>query len=406
MASTDKIIWSAKKVRLGDLIPWERNPRRINDAQAARLQESFDEFGQIETVAVGPSSEVYNGHQRLKVLMAKMGPDFEIDARISSRPLTEKEREKLTIYLHSGTIGEFDYEMLAEEFELPELEAWGFSDEDILKVKDLLNDPKDSGGAPGDAEPKLDLAEELRESWGTEEGQLWELGRHRLLCGDCTLTADVARVLAGTKPQLMVTDPPYGVEYDPTWRADAGVNKNQKKMRKVKNDNRADWYEAWALFPGDVVYVYHAGVMTPIVQASIERCGFETRAQIIWAKDRMALSRGDYHWHHEPIIYAVRKGARSHRTDDRTQTTLWTIAARDDAGLGHGTQKPLECMARPIRNHTLKEVYDPFAGSGTTIIACEQLSRTCYAMDLDPACIAVTLERFLDATGILPILVK
>jgi len=266
----DGIVWTAQKIRLGDLTPWERNPRRISVEAGRRLRESFKEFGQVETIAIGPTGEVYNGHQRLKELIHEFGGDFEVDARVSSRVLTEKEREKLTIYLHKGAAGDWDYEMLAGQFDLGE----------------------------------------LRESWGTEEGQLWELGRHRLLCGDCTLAADVARVLAGTKPQLMVTDPPYGVEYDPTWRADAGVNKNQKKMRKVKNDDRADWYEAWALFPGDVVYVYHAGIMTPIVQASIERCGFETRAQIIWAKDRMALSRGDYHWHHEPIIYAVRKGVR------------------------------------------------------------------------------------------------
>jgi DNA modification methylase len=196
---------------------------------------------------------------------------------------------------------------------------------------------------------------------------------------------------------MMVTDPPYGVEYAPTWRADAGVNKNQGKMGVVKNDDVADWSPAWKLFEGDVGYVYHAGRMASTVQASLECSGFVTRAQIIWAKDRMALSRGDYHWQHEPIWYVVRDGKPAHRTDDRTQTTLWTIPARDDAGHGHGTQKPLECMARPIRNHTFSVVYDPFLGSGTTMVACENLKRKCRGIEISPDYCSVILQRMADA---------
>jgi hypothetical protein len=119
----------------------------------------------------------------------------------------------------------------------------------------------------------------------------------------------VERVLAGASPVLMTTDPPYGVEYDPGWRALAGVNNNRGKLGKVHNDDRADWREAWALFPGDVMYVWHAGRHAAIVQRSIEACGFEIRNQIVWAKDRFALSRGNYHWQHEPCWYAVSTSA-------------------------------------------------------------------------------------------------
>jgi len=251
-----------------------------------------------------------------------------------------------------------------------------------------------------DAEPHIDRAAELQKEWGVKTGDLWLIGDHRLLCGDSTSAADVGRLLGGAVPVLMVTDPPYGVEYDPAWRAEAGVNKNKGKMGKVSNDDIADWSPAWRLFSGDVAYVWHApGPLQAIVLASLECSGFKARSHIIWAKDRLVLSRGDYHWQHEPCWYAVRDGRTGHRTDDRKQTTLWEIPARDDSGHGHGTQKPIECMARPMRNHNAPEVYDPFCGSGTSIIAAENLGRKCYGMEISPGYVAVILQRYLDATG-------
>ena len=232
-----------------------------------------------------------------------------------------------------------------------------------------------------------------------QRGDLYALGEHRLLCGDSTNADDVARVLARAQPLLMVTDPPYGVEYDPSWRARAGVNRNTEKLGAVTNDDRADWTDAWRLFPGDVVYVWHGGLKASVVQSSLEQAGFIARAQIIWAKDRLALSRGDYHWQHEPCWYAVREGATGHRTDDRTQSTLWTIPARDDVGHGHGTQKPVECMRRPMQNHTPSDVYDPFAGSGTTLIAAEQLGRQCVAIEIEPCYVQIAIDRWEAFTG-------
>jgi DNA modification methylase len=230
-------------------------------------------------------------------------------------------------------------------------------------------------------------------------GDVFALGPHRLLCGDSTEPGTVTRLLDGVRPELMVTDPPYGVSYDPAWRAAAGVNHNTKKLGRVANDDRADWTEAWRLFPGDVAYIWHAGLKASIVQASLEQAGFVMRAQIVWAKDRLALSRGDYHWQHEPCWYAVRDGGAAHRTNDRTQTTLWTIPSRDDAGHGHGTQKPVECMARAIRNHAGAEVYEPFAGSGTTLVACEQHGRRCFAIELEPGYVQIAIDRWEAFTG-------
>lgn len=233
-----------------------------------------------------------------------------------------------------------------------------------------------------------------------QRGDLFALGAHRVLSGDSTDAADVAYVLDGVQPVLMVTDPPYGVEYDPAWRARAGVNRNTHKLGRVTNDDRADWTEAWRLFPGDVAYVWHGGLKAGLVQTSLEQAGFAVRAQIVWAKDRLALSRGDYHWQHEPCWYAVREGAGGHRTDDRTHSTLWEIPAREDDGHGHGTQKPVECMRRPMQNHVATDVYDPFAGSETTVIAAEQLRRRCFAIEIEPRYVQLMLDRWAAFTGL------
>jgi DNA modification methylase len=233
----------------------------------------------------------------------------------------------------------------------------------------------------------------------TAAGDLYLLGPHRLLCGDATQQQAVTRVLADLRPMLMVTDPPYGVGYDPEWRKLAGVN-NSNRMGKVSNDHRSDWREAWDLFPGDVVYVWHGALHASIVAESLEACGFRIRNQIIWAKASFVFGRGDYHWQHEPCWYAVR--GNGHWNGDRTQSTLWQIENRNqDAETIHSTQKPVECMRRPITNNSKpgQAIYDPFAGSGTTIIACEKESRIALAIELDAAYVDVAIIRWQNFTG-------
>jgi DNA modification methylase len=235
----------------------------------------------------------------------------------------------------------------------------------------------------------------------SQPGDLWLLGKHWLLCGDATVATDVEQLLGDVKPLLMVTDPPYGVEYDPGWRNEAGAAAT-KRTGKVLNDDRADWREAWALFPGDVAYVWHGALHATTVADSLEASGFNIRSQIIWAKDRLVLSRGDYHWQHEPCLYAVKKTGKGHWAGDRKQTTLWQIANKDqDAETVHGTQKPVECMRRPILNNSSpgQAVYEPFMGSGTTLIAAETTGRVCYGIELNPAYVDVAVERWQQFTG-------
>ena len=230
----------------------------------------------------------------------------------------------------------------------------------------------------------------------SKPGDVWILGTHRLACGDCTDPAIVAQCSDGVRPHLMVTDPPYGVEYDPAWRNDAGVNKQRRDA--VANDDRADWSEAWVLFPGSVAYVWHAGKHASTVQQSLEHADFEIRSQIIWAKNRFALSRGRYHWQHEPCWYAVK--GETNWAGDRSQSTLWSINV-EILDTNHGTQKPVECMRRPILNNSSPghAVYEPFSGSGTTIIASEQTGRACHAIELSPAYVDLAVKRWQDYTG-------
>jgi DNA modification methylase len=179
-----------------------------------------------------------------------------------------------------------------------------------LELGDLLADRTQGLTDPDDVP-------EAPEHPVSRTGDLWLRGQHRLLCGDSTVAIDVERALGGVEPHLMVTDPPYGVNYDPAWRNEAGRSVNGQTVRlssgkaarplgaravgKVENDDRADWSEAWVLFPGTVVYVWHAGIKAGIVQASLEACGFDTRAQIVWAKNNFAIGRGHYHCKHELV---------------------------------------------------------------------------------------------------------
>ena len=372
--------------------PYANNPRQNDDAVEA-VAESIRRFGFRQPIVVDADGVIVAGHTRFRAAQ-RLGL-ATVPVHVATDLTPDEVRAYRLADNKTAELASWDDAMLS--IELDALRGagidWtllGFDEEELAK---LLAPAGTEGLTDPDAVPEKP-ADPI-----TKPGDLWLLGKHRLLCGDSTSATDVARLLDGAVPALMVTDPPYGVEYDPEWRMDAGLTGNTARMGKVMNDDRADWTEAWKLFPGDVAYVYHAGVFASTVQQSLERAGFAIRAQIIWAKDRLALSRGDYHWQHEPCWYAVREGGKGHRTDDRTQTTLWSIPARDDAGHGHGTQKPVECMERPVRNHLADLVYEPFAGSGTTVIACERTGRTCMAMELDPGYCDVVVRRWEDFTG-------
>jgi DNA modification methylase len=270
-----------------------------------------------------------------------------------------------------------------------DLSMLGFTEHELAKAL------QSSGGCLTDENAIPEAGEEAVSA----AGDIWCLGQHRLLCGDCTDPQSVSRALGQHKPKLMVTDPPYGVNYDPEWRNLRAIS-NSARTGKVRNDERADWAAAWALFPGNIAYVWHAALQTPTFAESLEREGFSIRAQIIWAKERLVIGRGDYHWQHEPCWYAVR--SKGNWTGDRKQTTLWTIpSGGQDTDTVHGTQKPVECMRRPMLNNSKAgdAVYEPFLGSGTTLIAAESVGRVCLAIEIDPLYVDVAVRRWQAFTG-------
>jgi DNA modification methylase len=388
--------WPADRVErwpIERLVPYARNARTHSPAQVDQIAASIREWGWTNPVLVAEDGTIIAGHGR--VLGARKLRIPEVPVMVAAG-WTDAQKRAYAIADNKLTLnGGWDDELLG--LELGELEVLGF-DLGLIGFSEAERAALAAGGTEGLTDP--DDVPPLPIEPVARVGDIWILGQHRLVCGDSTSAGDVAAVLAGVQPHLMVTDPPYGVSYDPAWRKRAGVNLNARKLGKVANDDRADWREAWALFPGSVAYVWHAGRHTSEVQQSLEVAGFDMRAQIIWAKDRFALSRGHYHWQHEPCWYAVR-GAGSNWIGDRKQSTLWTINAREDDGHGHGTQKPVECMRRPIENNSSpgQAIYEPFSGSGTTIIAGEMTGRSCLAIEIDPAYVDVAVLRWQAFTG-------
>ncbi len=383
------------RVPIGSLRTDPANARLHGDSNVDAIAGSLARFGQAEPLVVQRgTSRVIAGNGRL-VAMKKLG---WTECDVVELDLDELTATALGIALNrTAELAEWDSPVLAKLLdELRSEDALagvGFSDAEIDQLlAELAADlPPQELEDPGPGEPPEQPVSRMED--------LWLLGDHRLLCGDSTKPADVTRLLAGERPLLMVSDPPYGVEYDPDWRNQAGVSQTAR-TGKVLNDDRADWTDAWRLFPGDVAYVWHAGRSCGQVAANLYQADFEVRAQIIWAKSRFALSRGNYHWQHEPCWYAVRRGATAHWVGDRTQSTVWEIGTTDDGQwTPHGTQKPLECMERPMRNHDAPSVYEPFSGSGTSLIAAERLRRRCFAMELDPGYVDVALRRWEQATG-------
>ncbi|AZQ67638.1 site-specific DNA-methyltransferase [Silicimonas algicola] len=373
------------------LIPYARNARTHSEAQVALIAGSIREFGFNNPVLVDGENGIIAGHGRVlaaRKLGLKQVPVIEL-THLS-------EAEKRAYVLADNRLAEqagWDRELLA--LELGDLGDLGIDLGDLgfdgAELDALL-----IHGAP---DPREEATPEVPAVPVSRPGDLWVLGRHRLICGDATDRTTVERLLGGVQPHLLVSDPPYGVEYDPDWRNRAGASET-KRTGKVLNDHRADWREAWALFPGEVAYVWHGALHASTVADSLLACDFEIRSQIIWAKERHVLSRGHYHWQHEPCWYAVR--GKGHWSGDRTQSTLWTIPSRDqDAATIHGTPKPVECMRRPMLNNSSpgQAVYEPFSGSGTSLIAAETCGRACYAVELDPGYVDVAVKRWQAFTG-------
>lgn len=389
------------------LKPLQGNLKLLTEDNYKKLKKSFTEKGLFVPMFVwqrGKEFLLLDGHGRER-LFEKEKPTFVVNGKettevpcvvVHAKDLKDAKEKLLLITSQFQTMTQegldefsFDLDDLWKKDTL-NFDALNFNMDARPDLKDGLTDPDEAPEPPKVPKSRL--------------GNLYELGPHRLLCGDSTVEASVQRLLGAVKPNLMVTDPPYGVNYDPNWRNEAdrknGKPYGARAVGKVQNDERADWGGAWALFPGNIAYVWHGALHAALVAESLIKQEFNIRAQIIWAKSRFVISRGDYHWQHEPCWYAVRKSGKGQWEGDRSQSTLWPIT-HSKSETGHGTQKPVECMRKPIENNSSEgqAVYDPFGGSGTTMIAAEQTGRACFMMELDPVYIDVIIERWQNFTG-------
>jgi DNA modification methylase len=380
-------------------VPYARNARKLSPQAIDKVAASLREFGFRQPIVVDRVGTIIAGHTRLQAAHKLGLATVPVHVADNLSPAQVRAYRLMDNRCHEES--QWDLELLGPEIsELRDLcfdlDLTGFNGRELDSL--LLGD---------DAESSEDAAPDLPENPTTAPGDLWLCGPHRVLCADSCQENAVSRLCGPTRPNLMATDPPYGVSYDPSWRVEVDGG-GRHALGKVANDDQVDWTAALKLFTGDVVYVWHAGVHAAEVAASLHSIDFQIRAQIIWSKQHFVFGRGNYHWGHEPCWYAVRKGKRSNWRGDRTQSTVWEVknlnphgGNKDEKQTGHGTQKPVELMRRPILNHTERGdvIYDPFLGSGSTVIAAAQTERVCYGLDIDPKYVDVIVLRWQSQTG-------
>jgi len=404
-AEASSVRWPAERIErwpIERLIPYANNPRLHSEADVDKIAASIRRWGWTNPALVDENGTLIAGHGRVAAAVKLKLTSIPV---IVARGWSEDEKQAYRLADNElAARASWDFDLLHNE--LNDLRSSGFDLDLIGFEPDRLEEILAGLGSSGLTDP--DSVPEVPDQPVTRPGDVWQLGDHRVGCGDSTSAADVALVLAGSEAHLMVTDPPYGVAYDPSWRAHRGRRAGKLAQGKVVNDDRADWRQAYALFPGDAAYVWHGAMHGDVVAAGLAACGFQLRAQIVWAKQHFTLSRGDYHWKHECCWYAVREGKTSHWTGDRTQTTVWEFPNNNPFGSpqreeswGHGTQKPVEAMRRPIVNNSRpgELVYDPFLGSGTSLIAAEMTGRRCCGLEICPAYVDVIVRRWQAFTG-------
>ncbi|MBO4394637.1 MAG: site-specific DNA-methyltransferase [Spirochaetales bacterium] len=379
---------------IGTLIPYARNSRTHTEAQIAQVAASIKEFGFLNPVIIAEDNTILAGHARV-LAARKLGLD-KVPC-IKAESLTEAQKRAYIIADNKLSLNAgWDEELLSVEIsdlknEAFDLSLLGFDDNELEK---LLRADVDSGVQDDD----FDVDAELEKPTFTKAGDLWTIGRHRLLCGDSTLKESLERLMEGKKSNLVVTDPPYNVNYE----GNAG---------KIKNDNMAnDAFYTFLLaafnrlhenMAGDAsIYVFHSDTEGLNFRRSFDEAGFYLSGCCIWKKPSLVLGRSPYQWQHEPCLFGWLKEGKHQWYADRKQTTIWEFEKPKKNDV-HPTMKPVPLIAYCISNSSMSNtlVLDPFLGSGTTLIACQQLDRSCYGLELDPKYCDVIVNRYIELVG-------
>ena len=387
-----------RTIPIADLRPAEYNPRvelQPGDKDYEDIKRSIQRFGFADPLVVNADMTIIGGHQRLNV--AKDLGYTEVPCAVVD--LSKAEERALNVALNKMG-GRFDNTKLAHL--LKDLSLGGFDTTltgYTIKEKDeLINGLTLNVEAVEDgAEEVIDSVEGITEPY-VRKGQVWQLGRHRLMCGDSTSLADMEKLMEGRQADLIITDPPYNVNYE----GSAG---------KIKNDNMADGAFFSFLLDtfgcmfsyareGAAIYVFHADIEGLNFRRAFKEAGFKLSECLVWAKDIFVLGRRDYHWRHEPILYGWKEGAGRYFVNDRTQDTILNYE-RPKRSEEHPTMKPVPLIGKLMQNSSMVDwkVLDPFGGSGSTLITAQQLDRQCFMMELDPRYAQVIIERWKSLTG-------
>lgn len=409
------ITWQIEKRNIQDLRGYDKNPRRFTEKGLKDLKESLKKCGDANIITINADNTVLGGHARLTV-MKQLGYK-EVDVKVPNRLLNEQEVKEVVIRLNANTAGEWDMDKLQADFELDDLQEWGLDVE--FNTDELVDKEVEEIEVPEEVETKC------------QPGNIWQLGNHRLMCGSSTSADDVKKLMAGQEVDLLVTDPPYNVNYE-------GSN-----GLKIQNDNMEDLEFRQFLVDafksadevmklGAVFYIWHADSEGYNFRGACHDINWKVRQCLIWNKNSLVLGRQDYHWKHEPCLYGWKDGASHYFIDDRSQTTV-IEDKKDDfkkmpkaelvklleeiyaqklsttvidcekpaRNAEHPTMKPIKLIAQQIKNSSKinQVVLDLFGGSGSTLIACEQLNRKNYTMELDPHYCDVIIQRWENLTG-------
>lgn len=385
-----------KCLPITELNPADYNPRKDlqpGDRDYEKLKRSLTEFGYVEPVIYNQTTgRVVGGHQRLKVL-ADLG-HTEVDCVIVELDETREKALNVALNKISGDWDESKLALLIADLDASDFDAelTGFDDAEIAQMIGSLDD--DEVGDDG-----FDLTEALEAASFVERGDVWTLGRHRLVCGDATSTADVETLMDGKPANLVLTDPPYNVAFE---SSDGLRIKNDAMQQDVFYEFLLSAFQnvAAVLDKGGSAYVFHADTEGLNFRRAFIDAGFKLSGCCIWVKDSLVLGRSRYQWQHEPVLYGWKQGAKHKWFADRKQTTIWNFA-KPRKNSDHPTSKPLDLLAYPIRNSTQANaiILDTFAGSGSTLIAAEQTDRIAYVMELDEKYASVILRRYAEATG-------
>jgi len=381
-----------EKVNIDRLVPYARNARTHSKEQILQLRASLREFGFVNPVIVDKDLNIIAGHGR--ILAAKEEGITDVPC-VFAEHLTEAQKRAYIIADNRLALSAgWDAEMLSVEIaDLQgadfDISLLGFDNAELNKLLSGIEDVKDDD---------FDVDAELKNPAITQLGDLWLLGNHRLVCGDSTKPETFALLMDGKQANLVVTDPPYNVNYEGT----AG---------KIKNDNMADdnfyqfLFDAFTLTEKAMardasIYVFHADTEGLNFRKAFSDAGFYLSGTCIWKKQSLVLGRSPYQWQHEPILFGWKKAGKHAWYSDRKQTTIWEFEKPKKNG-DHPTMKPVQLIAYPVLNSSMTGsiVLDPFGGSGSTLIACEQTERVCFMVELDEKYCDVIVKRYIEQAG-------